>query len=82
VVWDRKRAEQLFNFSYRLECYTPRRSVSMAFVLPLLHQGKLVGDGQQNASQNRGSGDFRCGWKRAKVTGLERGCAIDDFAGG
>jgi uncharacterized protein YcaQ len=30
VVWDRKRAEQLFNFSYRLECYTPRRSVSMA----------------------------------------------------
>jgi uncharacterized protein YcaQ len=23
VVWDRKRAEQLFNFSYRLECYTP-----------------------------------------------------------
>ena len=23
VVWDRKRAGQLFNFSYRLECYTP-----------------------------------------------------------
>jgi uncharacterized protein YcaQ len=30
VVWDRKRAEQLFNFSYRLECYTPAPKRSMA----------------------------------------------------
>ncbi|MCV5736461.1 winged helix DNA-binding domain-containing protein, partial [Escherichia coli] len=44
VVWDRKRAEQLFNFSYRLECYTPAPKRQYGyFVLPLLHQGKLVG---------------------------------------
>lgn len=44
VVWDRKRAEELFNFSYRLECYTPAEKRKYGyFVLPLLHQGALVG---------------------------------------
>lgn len=44
VVWDRKRAQALFNFSYRLECYTsaPKRKYGY-FVLPLLHRGALVG---------------------------------------
>ncbi|MBS0847805.1 winged helix-turn-helix domain-containing protein [Citrobacter sp. JGM124] len=44
VVWDRRRAEQLFNFSYRLECYTPAEKRRYGyFVLPLLHKGQLVG---------------------------------------
>jgi uncharacterized protein YcaQ len=44
VVWDRKRAEQLFGFSYRLECYTPAPKRQYGyFVLPLLHRGRLVG---------------------------------------
>lgn len=44
VVWDRKRAETLFNFSYRLECYTPAEKRRYGyFVLPLLHKGELVG---------------------------------------
>ena len=44
VVWDRRRAEQFFDFSYRLECYTPAQKRQYGyFVLPLLHQGALVG---------------------------------------
>ncbi len=48
VVWDRKRAEQLFNFSYRLECYTPAPKRQYGyFVLPLPHQWKTGrADGQ------------------------------------
>jgi uncharacterized protein YcaQ len=44
VVWDRKRAEQLFGFRYRLECYTPAPKRQFGyFVLPLLWRGELVG---------------------------------------
>lgn len=44
VVWDRKRAEQLFDFTYRLECYTPAPKRQYGyFVLPLLHRGEIVG---------------------------------------
>lgn len=44
VVWDRRRALELFNFDYRLECYTPeaRRKFGY-FVLPILHRGALKG---------------------------------------
>lgn len=55
VVWDRKRAEQLFNFSYRLECYTPARLRQYGyFVLPLLHKGQLVG--RMDAKMHRKQG--------------------------
>ncbi|ELY4818721.1 YcaQ family DNA glycosylase [Cronobacter malonaticus] len=44
VVWDRRRAEDFFNFCYRLECYTPAPKRKYGyFVLPLLHKGALVG---------------------------------------
>lgn len=55
VVWDRKRAEQLFNFSYRLECYTPAPKRQFGyFVLPLLHRGRLVG--RMDAKMHRKDG--------------------------
>lgn len=55
VVWDRKRAEQLFNFSYRLECYTPAPKRQYGyFVLPLLHKGQLVG--RMDAKMHRKTG--------------------------
>lgn len=44
VVWDRTRAEAMFGFDYRLECYVPaeRRRFGY-FVLPILRRGRLVG---------------------------------------
>jgi uncharacterized protein YcaQ len=55
VVWDRKRAEQLFGFSYRLECYTPAPKRQYGyFVLPLLHRGQLVG--RMDAKMHRKTG--------------------------
>ncbi|MBM3071179.1 winged helix-turn-helix domain-containing protein [Lelliottia sp. RWM.1] len=55
VVWDRKRAEQLFNFSYRLECYTPAAKRQYGyFVLPLLHKGQLAG--RMDAKMHRKTG--------------------------
>jgi uncharacterized protein YcaQ len=44
VVWDRKRALQLFGFDYKIECYTPAPKRTYGyFTLPILHRGRLVG---------------------------------------
>lgn len=44
VVWDRKRALELFNFNYRIECYTPEEKRKFGyFVLPILHRGQIKG---------------------------------------
>ncbi len=57
VVWDRRRAQQLFNFSYRLECYTPAEKRKYGyFTLPLLHCGQLVG--RMDAKMHRKTGEL------------------------
>jgi uncharacterized protein YcaQ len=78
VVWDRKRAEQLFNFSYRLECYTPAPKRQYGyFVLPLLHQGNWSGGWTAKCIAKPGAGDLRpVAGGGVKITrGLEQGCA-------
>lgn len=86
VVWDRKRAEQFFNFSYRLECYTPAPKRQYGyFVLPLLHQGALVGRMDSKVHRKTGVLEIFSLWLEEEVnvtSGLEKGLAraIEDFA--
>jgi uncharacterized protein YcaQ len=55
VVWDRKRAVELFDFDYRLECYTPAEKRKHGyFVLPILSRGKLVGRLDAKAHRKQG----------------------------
>ena len=43
LVWDRERAAAMFDFDYRIECYTPQeRRVHGYFVLPVLDRGRLA----------------------------------------
>jgi uncharacterized protein YcaQ len=44
VVWDRKRALELFDFDYKLECYTPAAKRRYGyFTQPILRRGALIG---------------------------------------
>jgi uncharacterized protein len=57
LVWDRERARALFNFEYRLECYTPAPKRRYGyFTLPILRRGALVG--RLDAKAHRKEGVF------------------------
>lgn len=57
VVWDRRRAADLFGFEYRIEVYTPAAKRRFGYyVLPVLHRGALVG--RLDAKAHRKAGVF------------------------
>ncbi len=55
LIWDRRRLAQLFDFDYRIECYTPaeRRRYGY-FALPILHAGRIVGRTDLKADRRAG----------------------------
>lgn len=76
VVWDRKRARELFNFDYRIECYTPEEKRKFGyFVLPILHRGQIKGGWMPACCVRQNSWGLKIsGWRRRPA--LRR-----DFAG-
>jgi uncharacterized protein YcaQ len=60
VVWDRRRASELFGFDYLIECYTPAdKRVYGYFTLPVLHRGRLVGRLDPKAHRAKGVFEVR-----------------------
>lgn len=78
VVWDRERASTLFDFDYRLECYTPEpKRVYGYFVLPILCRGELIGRLDAKAHRATGVMEIRAlhaqpgvRWSDAQVSDL------------
>jgi uncharacterized protein YcaQ len=55
IVWDRRRALELFDFDYRLECYTPAEKRRYGyFCLPILRRGSLIGRIDAKAHRREG----------------------------
>ena len=83
VVWDRERAAILFDFDYRLECYTPEaKRVHGYFVLPILCCGQLIGRLDAKAHRSKGIFEVKslfaqpgCGWSAAQVQAVARAMA-------
>jgi len=80
LVWDRARCKAMFDFDYRIECYTPEAKRRYGyFTLPILRRGMLIG--RLDAKAHRKEGLFE-----VKALHLEPGvkpevALIEDVAG-
>jgi uncharacterized protein YcaQ len=72
LVWDRARAQEVFNFTYRIECYTPApKRIYGYFTLPILYRNALIG--RLDPKAHRKEGLFE-----VKALHLEPGVIVDD----
>ena len=54
-LWHRERTARLFGFDYRIEVYTPgHKRVHGYYVLPILHDGQLIGRLDAKVHRDRG----------------------------
>ncbi len=74
LVWDRERVATMFEFDYRIECYTPQAKRQYGyFVLPILQRGELIG--RLDAKAHRADGVFEI-----KSLYLQVGVQVDEIA--
>ncbi len=72
IVWDRKRALDLYDFDYRIECYTPApKRIYGYFTLPILYKNKVIG--RLDPKAHRKDGLFEI-----KALHLEPNVVVDD----
>ena len=72
IVWDRARAQDVFKFTYQIECYTPAPKRRYGyFTLPMLHRNRLIG--RLDPKAHRKAGVFE-----VKALHLEPGVIVDD----
>lgn len=72
LIWDRARTLALWNFDYRIECYTPEPKRRYGyFTLPILRRGTLIGRLDPRAIR-------KAGVFRVKALYLEPDVAIDE----
>ena len=74
VVWERDRAERLFNFNYRIEIYVPEPKRRYGYyVMPFLMDGELVARVDLKAERDRGV-------LRVKAAFIEEGASRTEVA--
>jgi hypothetical protein len=86
-LWQRRRAEELLGFHYRIEIYVPAAKRDFGYyVLPILHEGQLVGRVDPKLHRDRGELEIKAirlehGTRRSAE--LERGLGetLRDLAG-
>ncbi len=72
LVWDRKRALELFNFDYKIEVYTPAPKRKYGyFTLPILYNNALIGRIDPKAHRKEGIFEI-------KALHFEPGVVVDD----
>ena len=72
LIHDRKRTVELFDFDYRIECYTPAAKRRYGyFTLPILHRGQLIG--RLDSKAHRAQGVFEI-----KALHIESGVLVNE----
>jgi len=60
LLWQRKRAEELLDFHYRVEIYVPEAKREFGYyAMPILHEGRLVGRVDPKLHRDRGLLEIR-----------------------